>query len=52
MNSKIVNGLPIFLPSLTDASTDVSKQIFKCIHQIDILRHKGIKKSALIAQKI
>ena len=41
-----------FLPSLTDASTDVSKQIFKCIHQIDILRHKGIKKSALLAQKI
>ena len=41
-----------FLPSLTDVSTDVSKQIFKCIHQIDILRHKGIKKSALLAQKI
>ena len=41
-----------FLPSLTDASNDVSKQIFKCIHQIDILRHKGIKKSALLAQKI
>ena len=41
-----------FLPSITDASADISKQIFKCIHQIDILRHKGIKKSALLTQKI